>query len=320
MKEAFRTALLAVVLPLAGTASAHADGEKIAVFSKNLTNPFFEAFRVGADKAAKDGKAVAVQYTPTKPDNIGEQMSEVEDAVTSKPDAIVFIPVDLKALGPAVAKVNAAKIPIVNAVDRSAGGTFVTYVGSDDFTLAHATGAALMKALGGKGTVVILEGTKGSETSNQRVAGFKKAIEEAPGVKLAASQPGNYQRLQALQVMENLLQSFPQIDGVLAANDAMALGALEALDGAERKAKVIGINATPEAIDAIKKGTMLASGDFDGFKMGCLATMAALRTLHGQPVPKEIIMPPIVVDKTNYQPWDKPVAERSCPAWDSVAK
>ena len=317
MPKPIRIALLAAALPLMAWLAppAHADGEKIAVFTKNLTNPFFEAFRVGTATAARELKATAINYTPTKPDNIGEQMSEMEDAIVSKPDAIVFIPVDQKALVPAVAKVNEAKIPIVNAVDRSAGGNFVTYVGADDTTLAHATAQALLKTIGGKGNVVIIEGTKGSATSNDRVAGFKKALAEFPNVKLLASQPGNYQRLNALQVMENLMQTFPQIDGVLAANDAMALGGVEALEGANRKAAVIGINATPEAIDAIKRGSMLASGDFDGFKMGCLATAAALRKLHNEPVPNQVIMPPIVVDKTNFQPWAVPIKERACPKW-----
>ncbi|WP_338318216.1 sugar ABC transporter substrate-binding protein, partial [Bradyrhizobium ottawaense] len=85
---------------------------------------------------------------------------------------------------------------------------------------------------------------------------FNDALKETPGAKLLASQPGNYQRLQALQVMENLMQSNSQIDGVLAANDAMAVGAIEALDGANRKAQVIGINGTKEAIDAIKSGKL----------------------------------------------------------------
>lgn len=319
MRNIARVAVAVALAALASTA-AYADGEKIAVFTKNLTNPFFEAFRVGANTAGKELKLHIEQYTPTKPDNIGEQMSEVENAITTKPDAMVFIPVDMKAMGPAVAKINAAKIPVVNVVDRSATGNFVTFVGFNDEVLAHGTGVTLLKAMGGKGNVVIIEGTKGSETSQQRVAGFQQALKEFPNVKLLASQPGNYQRLQALQVMENLLESYPQIDGVLAANDAMALGAIEALNGAHRKALVIGINATPEAIDAIKRGTLLASGDFDGFKMACLATMAAVRNLHKQPVPKEIIMPLVVVDKTNYQPWDKPFNQRSCPKWSDYVK
>lgn len=123
-----------------------------------------------------------------------------------------------------------------------------------------------------------------SLTNVDRVRGFNDALKENAGAKLLASQPGNYQRLQALQVMENLMQSNSQIDGVLAANDAMAVGAIEALDGANRKAQVIGINGTKEAIDAIKSGKLLASGDYNGFAQGCLGTMMAIRSLRSQPV------------------------------------
>jgi ribose transport system substrate-binding protein len=219
-----------------------------------------------------------------------------------------------------VQKINAAKIPVTNITDRSEGGQFVSFVGASDYLLGLETAKHLLKAMGGKGNVVILEGVKGSLTSIDRVKGFNEAAKGFPGVKVLASQPGNYQRLQALQVMENLMQSHPQIDGILAANDAMAAGAIEALDGANRKALVIGINGTKEAIDAIKAGKMLATGDYNGFLQGCVGTMTAVRQLRGQPVLKEVMFKPTVVDKTNYQPLDTPVEQRSCPKWDDIAK
>ena len=100
------------------------------------------------------------------------------------------------------------------------------------------------------------------------------------------------------------MQSHPKIDGVLAANDAMALGAIEAFDGANRKVLVVGINGTKEAIDAIKAGRLLASGDYNGFVQGCLGTMAAIRRLRNLPVPKEVVFPAIVIDSTNYKAYD----------------
>jgi ribose transport system substrate-binding protein len=305
---------------VAAAPAALADGEKIAFFTKNNTNPYFQAVRLGGDSAAKQLHATLTHFVPTKPDSIPEQMSQLEDVIVKKPDAVVFVPVDYKAMVPGVEKVNAAGIPVVNIVDRSAAGKFVSFVGADDYTLALATARYLIKAMHGKGSVVIVEGVRGSLTSTDRVRGFNAAVKEAPGVKLVASQPGNYQRLQALQVMENLMQSHPQIDGVLAANDAMALGALEALDGAKRKALVVGINATKEGVDAIKAGRMLASGDYNGFFQGCLGTMIAVRQLRKQPVPKEVILPAVVVDKTNYGPYDLPVEQRSCPSWQQLTR
>jgi ribose transport system substrate-binding protein len=298
--------------------AARADGETIAVFTKNQTNPYFQAVRVGADAAAKVLNVKTLHYIPTKPDSIPEQMSQIEDVVVKKPDAIVFTPVDYKALVPGVEKINAANIPVVNITDRSASGKFIAFVGADDYSTGLETARYLLKTLNGKGNFIILEGVKGALTSTDRVRGFNDAMKENPGAKLLASQPGNYQRLQALQVMENLLQSHPQIDGVLAANDAMAMGAIEALEGANRSAKVIGINGTKEAVDAIKAGKLLASGDYNGFLQGCIGTTIATRTLRKQPIVQEIVLKPTVVSKENYQPYETPVESRTCPTWEQA--
>lgn len=317
--------MLRFVLPAAAIAAlacagpALAANETIAVFTKNQTNPYFQAVRVGAEAAAKTLGANVIQYIPTRPDSIPEQLSQVEDVIVKKPDAIVFIPVDSRALVPAVEKINAAGIPVTNITDRIAEGKLVAYVGADDYNIGLSTARALLKAIGGKGNVVILEGVKGSLTNSDRVRGFNDALKEFPQVKLLASQPGNYQRLQALQVMENLIQSFPQIDGVLAANDAMAIGALEALDGANRKAAVVGINGSHEAIELIKSGRLLASGDFNGFIQGCYGVEIAVRNLRKEATPKEIILKPKVIDKTNYQPYETPVEQRQCPKLSDAA-
>lgn len=311
-------AIAVAIAPSIFPQAAIADGEKIAVFTKNNTNPFFQAVRLGADSAAKMLNASVTHYVPTKPDSIPEQMSQVEDVIVRKPDAIVFTPVDYKAMVPGVQKVNAANIPVVNITDRSEAGNFLAFVGASDYTLGLETARHLFKAMGGKGNVVIIEGVRGSLTNIDRVRGFNDAIKEFPNIRLLVSQTANYQRLQALQVMENLMQAHRQIDGVLAANDAMSLGALEALDAAKRKALVTGINGTKEAVDAIKSGRMLASGDYNGFMQGCLGTMIAVRSLRKQAVVKEIVLVATVIDKNNYQKWDVPAEKLTCPKWEDA--
>jgi len=100
----------------------------------------------------------------------------------------------------------------------------------------------------------------------------------------------------------------------------MVAGAVEALDGANRKALVVGINGSKEAIDLIKAGKLVASGEFDGFTLGCLGTEIAVRNLRKQPVPPEVILPPVIIDKTNYERYETPLAQRQCPALEGVAK
>ena len=311
--------MLAAAAMGAATTAACADGETIAVFTKNQTNPFFQNVRVGTENAAKQLGAKVIQYVPTRPDSIPEQLSQIEDVIIKKPNAVVFIPVDYKAMVPGVEKMNAAGIPVVNTTDHSAGGKIVAFIGIDDYKVAVTTARSLLNAIKGRGNVVIMEGVKGSLSSQDRVRGFNDVLKEFPNVKLLASQPGNFQRLNALQVMENLVQSFPVIDGVIAANDAMAIGAIEALDAANRKSVVVGINGTKEAVEAIKAGKLLASGQADPFMQGCLSALVALRHLRHQPVPDEMYLKPSVIDKSNYQQFDMPVEARTCPKWDDAA-
>ena len=315
--------LAAIILAACGEvkdAASDSKRETIALFTKNQVNPYFQTLRVAAQAAANELNVDLVNYVPTENDSIREQMNQIEDAITKRPSAAVFIPVDSKAMIPGVEKFNAAGIPVVNLTDRADGGEFVSFMGCDDYAVAMDTARYLFKKMNGKGNVIIIEGQGGSSNNQKRMGGFKKALEEFPDIKLLASQTGNFQRSVALQVTENLLQAHRQIDGILAANDAMALGVIEALDAANRKALVIGLNGTKEAIDAVKAGKLLASGDCDGFLQGCMGTMGAVRHLRKMSVPKEIIFPITVFDSTNYQGADVPYEQRMCPKWESIVK
>ncbi len=117
------------VLAIAATVPSHGAGaELIAVFTKNVTNPFSKAIRQGADVAAKKLGIDISHYVPTTPDNADEQTRLVNDAIAKKPDAIVFDPVDKTKLDAAIAKINEAKIPVIEITDRATGGSFVASV------------------------------------------------------------------------------------------------------------------------------------------------------------------------------------------------
>ena len=165
----------------------------------------------------------------------------------------------------------------------------------------------------------MLEGPDNLPTSIARVKAYKDALKEFPDVKLLASKSANYARTPAVDVMKSFLRLYPQIDGVLAANDPMAIGAIESLKAANKKALVVGINASREVIELVKSGDLLGSGDYNGFIQGCLAAQIAVRNLRKQATPKEISLKAIVMDKTNYQDYETPMERRSCPTVDGVA-
>jgi ribose transport system substrate-binding protein len=296
-----------------------AEAQTIALFTKNNTNPFSQAIRVGSNAAAVALGVKVVHYVPTTPDNVAEQAKLVEDAIRNTPDAIVFDPVDNEKLVSAIEKINAANIPVVEVTDRSTGGKFVSRVLPDDYQIALAVARRLIKEMGGKGGVVILEGIAGNVTNTERLRGFNDAIKEAAAVKLLASKSGNYQRKPAQDVMEGWIKTYPQIDGVLAANDSMAAAVAETLEKRGRKALIVGINGSKEAIELIKNGKLLASGEFNGFVLGCLSTEIAARNLKKQTVPQEVVLKPAVYDKANFEKYEQRVEMKKCPTLEEVA-
>jgi ribose transport system substrate-binding protein len=295
-------------------------GPVIAVFTKNRTNPAYTAARLGAERTAARHGARVVHYVPQRPDNVEEQVALVEQAIAERPDAAVFVPVHVTAMDESVRKLNAARIPTVNILNRLDRGEFVTFVGSDDYRLAREITVHLFRHIGGKGDIVILEGIAGALTASERLRGFRDVAGEWPGIRIVASRSGDYQHDVAGRVMTGMLAEFPRLDGILSANDVMSLGAIEALAAAGRRVPVIGVNAVPEAIAAIKSGKLLATVDFDAMKIACVATEAAIRHLRGEQVPRHIELPVQVVDRTNYHPWDRPFEERECPRWEDVVR
>jgi ribose transport system substrate-binding protein len=286
--------------------------------TRNPTNQILRGVRIGGELAAAALGVQIVHFIP-RSEAPPDQITLIDEVIRNKPDASVVAPFDAKAMVPLVERISAAGIPVIDVTERLANGTAVSYVGTDDYELALATARYLIKAMGGKGSVVILEGPENRPAGAVRVKGFKDALKELPDAKLLASKSGNYARTSAADVMKGFLRSYPQIDGVLAANDPMAIGAVDALKAANKKALVVGINGNMEVLDLIKSGDILASGDYNGFLQGCLGVEVAVRHLRKQPVPKELVLTPVVVDKSNYRPYETPMEQRTCPTLESVA-
>jgi ribose transport system substrate-binding protein len=314
----------AIVLAMLTFGTVQAEAQTIAVLTKNETSPIFAALRAGATVAARNLGVEVVNYVPSTPDNVAEQNKLVDDAIRDKSDAIVIVPVNFATAGSAVDRINAAHIPLINVNERLTSGAIVGYVGSDDEALARETGRYLMKAMlakdaSGKANVVILDGPDNNLTAQGRARGFRDAIKEFPEVKLLGAKSANYARSQAKQVTADFLRSYPQIDGILAANDPMAIGAADALKSAGRRALVVGINASREVMDLLKSGDVIGSGDYDTFAQGCLSVEMAVHHLRKQTTPAQVLLPPVVIDATNDGPFEQPYEKRQCPTLESVA-
>lgn len=291
---------------------------KLAVFTKNRSNPAYAAARLGADRAAARLGAHTVHYVPEEPDDPAQQSALIEQALAARPDAMLLVPVHPIDVNAAIRKINAAEIPLVSYINRLTEGQCVAFVGSNDYPPAFKIACYVFERLAGEGDVVIVEGPPESVTSLERVRAFRDAAAAYPRIRVVAACNGRYLMQPARAAMARMLDAVPRIDAVLAANDIMAIGVLEALRAARRSALLAGVNATPEAIAAIKSGAMIATADFNAMNMGSLAAECAIRHLRGETVPREIILPVQIVDRANCSMWDRPYEERACLTWSGV--
>jgi ribose transport system substrate-binding protein len=295
---------------------------RLAVFTKNLTNPAYGAARLGAERAAAAFGAEVLHFVPQTGDDPEQQSALIDQALAldPRPDAFVLSPVHASKVDPAIRRIAAAGIPMVGFVNPVEAAASVAYVSSDDYQLALAIAQYLFAHLKGRGQVLIVTGPEESFTSLERLRGFRAAARQHPGIGIAGVIAGDYVRETARDRAAQWLRDKPQLDACLVANDIMAIGVLDALAAAGRSAAVVGVNAIPQAIAAIAEGRMLATADFNAMQMAFLAAECALRHLRGEKVPATIELPVQIVDRSNCQQWNRPYAERPVITLEQLGK
>jgi len=217
-------------------------------------HPFYQQLE-GAmrQQAAKDGITLRVQSAEN---DLGAQNSQMDDFITQKVDAIVVCPVDSASIVGAITRANRAKIPVFTADIASDGGDVVCHVASDNVAGGRLAGEYLVKALNGKGKVVIIDFPLVTSVQD-RTRGFVQAVGKS-AVKIVDRPSGEGDRAKAMAAMDNMLQRHPDLNGVFAINDNTALGVLASLEHAKRKdVIVVGYDGDPEAREAILRGSPL---------------------------------------------------------------
>lgn len=255
-----------------------------------LNNPFFVSLRKGAeDEAKKDGVTLITVDAQNDP---AKQQASVEDLIQKKVSVILINPTDSSAVANVVKEATDKGIKVIS-LDRSVNGAEVSsHIASDNQAGGKMAADFLVDKLGGKGNVVELQGIPGSSAANERGAGFDTEVAAKGGVKIATKQPADFDRAKGLSVMENIIQSNKDIQGVFAQNDEMALGAVKALQAAGLKnVAVVGFDATDDAIAAVKAGTMAATVQQQPELIGQYGVQTAKKLVDGQAVDKFIPVP-----------------------------
>jgi ribose transport system substrate-binding protein len=291
---------------------------KICCLTKNKSNPAYVGAQVGAARLARKLGCEVQGFVPEKPDDIDEQTAQIHAAIASKPDTILISPVHATALNEALQRVVDAGIVLVFFVTSAEGIAANAFITSDNYTLAAGIATRLVEHLRGRGKVAILDGLAQSPTSPPRSKAFRDVVSAHSGIEIVATAAGNYQRTEGKAEMAKILAAHSELDGIIAANDIMALGALEALDEAGRAAAMVGMNAMPDAVKAIKAGRLLATVSYDALSLVAIALQAAIRILDGKPVAGVVELPAEIIDISNCDAWDRPYEERPLPMWDDV--
>lgn len=298
----FAGAALAVAVVVGGVSyfnSGSSGGTtKVGMSLSTLNNPFFVQMKDGAQAEAKKA---GIDLTVTDAQNdASQQANQLQNFTSSGVSSIIVNPVDSDAVGPGVRSANKADIPVI-AADRGVNkADTATLVASDNVAGGKLAADALADKLGGKGSIVILQGTAGTSASRERGAGFAEGLKAYPDIKVVAKQPADFDRTKGLDVMTNLVQSHPGITGVFAENDEMALGAVKALGSkAGTSVSVVGFDGTPDGLKAVGAGTLYASVAQQPSELGRIAVQNAVKAAKGDRVEKTVKVPVKVVTREN---------------------
>ncbi|ABR73462.1 sugar ABC transporter substrate-binding protein [Actinobacillus succinogenes] len=302
LKNIFKFSALLGALP---TLAFAADKPQIALLMKTLSNEYFISMRQGAEETAKQKDIDLIVQVAEKEDSTEQLVGLVENMIAKKVDAIIVTPNDSIAFIPAFQKAEKAGIPIIDldvrldAKAAEAAGLKFNYVGVDNFNGGYLEAKNLAEAIGKKGNVAILEGIPGVDNGEQRKGGALKAFAEYPDIKIVASQSANWETEQALNVTTNILTANPNINGIFAANDNMAIGAVTAVENAGLAGKVLvsGYDGIPLAIEYVKQGKMQNTIDQLPKKQVAIAIEHALKQINKQEIPSVYYVDPVVVDK-----------------------
>lgn len=271
---------------------------KVGMSLSTLNNPFFVQMKEGAQAEAKKA---GIDLTVTDAQNdASQQTNQLQNFTGEGVKSIIVNPVDSDAVGPAVRGANKQDIPVI-AADRGVNkAKAATLVASDNVEGGKLAAKTLAEKLGGKGKIVTLQGVAGTSASRERGKGFAEGIQEFPGIEVVASQPADFDRTKGLDVMTNLIQSNPGIDGVFAENDEMALGAVKALGSkAGKSVSVVGFDGTPDGLKAVEAGTLYASVAQQPKELGRIAVQNAVQAARGKDVESMVKVPVKVVTEKN---------------------
>ena len=289
-----------------GKSSNQSSNAKIAIVTRDFSNPYWAALRDGAIAEGKaQGVTVTVKAGSSETDSQGEN-SEIQTLAGQDYGCFGVVPVNATNVITPLVPIARKKTPILDldtqidpAASKKAGVSYASFIGSDNLSAGQQAGKQLLKALGGKGDVAILQGIAGEQNGINRETGFKSATKGK--LKIVATQPANYDQNTGLTVATSMLQAHPSLTGIFAANDTMGLGAAQAVKnaGKEGKVKIISVDGIKAMLKSVKAGKNTGTITQYPYAEGQMAVQACLAKIQGKKVPSRVVAPIAFIDSSN---------------------
>lgn len=280
-------------------ATTAAAGKKIVgVMIADMSAQFQAYIADGMKEQAKKYPTIEFVFVDGKFDS-GIQMSQAENFIAQKVDALIYIPGDAAASKNLVDKVVAAKIPIIGVNTKVAEmDKLTTYAGSDTVESGKILMNGLAQVMGGKGAIFEMQGFMGHEPQIERHNGIQEALKSYPDIQYIGQDTGEWSRDKGMQAMENVLNSDlkGKFTAVACHNDEMAIGVMKALEAANVKnVLVAGIDANPEALKYVKEGRLALTVFQDAKGQGAMGIDLAAKVVAGETVEKSYMVPYVLV-------------------------
>ncbi|MHA6686669.1 sugar ABC transporter substrate-binding protein [Mesorhizobium sp. A556] len=312
---------LGIALAFAVAPMAHAEDGEYGVLMKTLANPFWGAMSKGVEDGAKEA-GVKYFLQAAESDQAAEpQLNLCNTMLERKPVAMITAAINSTNLLPCLKAAQDAGIKVVDldgnldpAVLDKEGIKITFRIGSDNIAAGGQAAEYLASKLGkdAKGPVLVIEGLSGNVTGQKRVEGFDAKLKElAPGLEVVASLPGDWDRGKAASITNDILTRNPDLVAIFAANDGMALGAVEAAYAAGKgeQVTIIGVDGNSDAVKSIKDGRLNASVAQLPYLVGKQAVENVKKSLAGEEVPADVAVPTLVLTKELLEAGTEPMLQ-----------
>jgi len=278
------TAILALALIPAAMAS---DTIVIGVLLSDTSNTFFVTMQEAIEAKAAELGAETIVLDGAN--DAAKDVTNMEDLISAGVDFVLYNPVDSSAAAAVVEAAAAAGIPVIS-IDRSVNGAeVVSHIASDNVYGGRIATEYAIELMGGEGFIAEIQGQAGASAANERHQGFNEAVAANGKVEVVSSQIGDWDTTKAMEIMENILTAFPEVQAVFCANDNMAVGAVQACQQNGRAdVFIVGFDCEAIALQAIAEGTLAATIKQQPALMGSMGVETAIAFLKGEAVESNI--------------------------------